>query len=174
MNPPHHNSPHPQRLDTLVDPIMTVDAAHEFLQRIEQTLELLYQTKGSSIQKLKDTLSYDEYRHLKAYSKAHNLDLNDADAVQQILRALKEYTTSLPKLKLALAYAPRQAFVEEIADWLTAHAPTPLLLELTVDPEVIGGAVVSFQSKQYDFSLNRKLDEYLSQNKMTNDETPHA
>lgn len=160
MNLSQHNK-NPLHLSALVDPVMTSEAVHERAQHIEQALELLFETQGSTVKKLKAALSYDEYHHLKAYSETYRLNLNNASEVQRVLRALKEYITRLPTIKLVIAYTPRQAFVEEITHWLTTHVPTPLLLEITPDPCIVGGAVVSFRGKQYDFSLNRKLNEHM-------------
>lgn len=148
-------------LHELIDAVISTQTVHEYMQAIEHTLQELYTTKAEPLQKIKKNLPHTLYQRLTHYQEKNGLDREDITATQNLLRDLQKFLQELPTLQLTLAIQPSQAVVEEIAEWLTIHAPTPLLLNIVVNPTLIGGATVGFKGKLYDFSLNTRIDTYL-------------
>lgn len=79
----------------------------------------------------------------------------------KILDAVKTAAQRLRVLRLTLGFVPPQALVEELAGWVKQHVAANVILDVSFDPLVVGGAVVDFEGKYADLSLRPALDQVL-------------
>ncbi len=81
------------------------------------------------------------------------------------LEALGSYLNELNELNLTLAFEPSQEFLDNIYKWVTKNIGQDLILNISVDPKILGGTVISFGGYYLDYSLSKKLDRAFSEKK---------
>lgn len=75
----------------------------------------------------------------------------------QILSLFKKLYSSLKVVKLAIAFEPRHEFIEKVKNWLEGTSGTYTLVDLEIDKNLIGGAIVIANNHYRDFSLVSKI-----------------
>ncbi len=65
----------------------------------------------------------------------------------------------LKKLELYLAREPGGDFLKEINGWVKESFGEDVVLKITVDGSILGGAVVIYEGKYFDGSLRKKIME---------------
>jgi F0F1-type ATP synthase delta subunit len=64
----------------------------------------------------------------------------------------------IPKVKLEIAFEPREEFILKIEEWFREKVKKRMILDIIVNPKVIGGARIEFQGKWKDFSLEKEIE----------------
>ncbi len=75
---------------------------------------------------------------------------------------LKERLDSLRIFEITLAFEPSQRFLEELFSHVNAVYGGGIILDLTYNPRIVGGCVVTFAGKYRDYSLRKTIDDYLT------------
>jgi len=75
---------------------------------------------------------------------------------------LKKYLQNLPQIKMEIAFQPKREFLKEISSWVEKESKQKVVLDLIFNPEIIGGAIIEYQGRYFDFSLAKKVDELIS------------
>lgn len=69
---------------------------------------------------------------------------------------------SLPEIKLEISFWPNEDFLEKISQWLNKELKQKTIIDLAINPKIVGGAVVEYQGKWRDFSLAKKIEEMIN------------
>lgn len=85
------------------------------------------------------------------------------DKEEQPTKELEKYLRSLPEIKLEIAFSPENNFLEKISQWLEKELGQKIILDLTVNPKIVGGAIIEYQGNWRDFSLAKEIDKLISQ-----------
>jgi len=83
----------------------------------------------------------------------------------EYLRGLKEAIAKLRELKLTLAFEPTQNSIEKIHDWVRRNVGEGIILDVTLNPTIFAGAIVTFEGRYRDLSLRNKFREQFEQNR---------
>ncbi len=75
------------------------------------------------------------------------------------LEELEKELKSVSVFGLRVAFSPPEKSIDKFKNWIERELKRPVVLDLTVDPGIIGGAVVEFDGKWGDFSLSKKMKE---------------
>ncbi len=75
---------------------------------------------------------------------------------------LEKKLRALPKLRLEIAFSPPESFIKRVSQWLEKELGQKIILDVVVNPKIIGGAVIEFQGKWRDFSLAKEIHHLLS------------
>jgi len=70
---------------------------------------------------------------------------------------LKERLESLPVFSLTIAFEPTEEFRGKLANWIKENVEKKAVLDLKIDKEILGGAIISWQGKYRNYSLSEKL-----------------
>jgi F0F1-type ATP synthase delta subunit len=84
-------------------------------------------------------------------------------SLQEWLKILLAKISSLPIVSLTLAFEPDESTTKIISGWFPLNINNQALLNITVQPDLIDGAVVDFNGKHGDFSLKPTFDRILEQ-----------
>lgn len=76
---------------------------------------------------------------------------------------LKKKLRALPEMKLKIAFPPKDNFIDEISRWLEKEIGQKVILDITVNPKVVAGAIIEYQGNWRDFSLAKKIDRLFSE-----------
>ena len=102
-----------------------------------------------------DTLSSaqfykDHKRHTTITIFEHELPVSEIASVHGII-------DTCPVVKIALAYYPPRTHIVQFAKLLRAKLDPNCILEITYDPQLIGGATIKYNGSVYDGSIASQL-----------------
>lgn len=89
------------------------------------------------------------------------------DQIKQLLSDMYRKICGLPILRLTLAVEPSEFMINSISRWARINLEQGILLDLSLDRSIIGGANIIYLGKLYDFSLRRKLREIFEKEDVT-------
>ena len=72
---------------------------------------------------------------------------------------LEKELRALPEMKLDIAFFPTDNFLNRISQWLQKEFDQRIILDITVNPKVVAGAIIEYQGNWRDFSLAKKIDQ---------------
>ena len=114
-------------------------------------------------------------RHYLHYFSNHlylqaleNKKLIPSSAKQQVVffEKLKKYLQKLPQLKIEIAFPPTKTFLQKVFNWLKEEMNEKLILDIAVNPSIVGGAVIAYEGKYGNFSLAKKIDELIAEKEL--------
>ncbi len=142
---------------TIVSSLRTKEEADRLLSEIDILLNSYFEVSEKKQEEiLNKKVSYQTSQLFKNILKSYGTDY---DSFKKFLDSLREEIQSLPILKITIAFLPRQATLESLHEWTSKNLKSSALLDLTNDPNILGGAQMSFGGIYKDLSLRKKLDE---------------
>lgn len=89
----------------------------------------------------------------------NNLDINDKDTVAGFFGTLKGLLKKFKVIKLVLAFCPSNKMLENIHNFIKETLGIGYILDIEILEEVLGGAIVIFNGKYYDFTLKKRIED---------------
>ena len=71
---------------------------------------------------------------------------------------LEKKLRSLPEMKLEIAFSPNNDFIDKISRWLEKELDRKVILNITVNPKLVAGAIIEYQGNWRDFSAAKEID----------------
>ena len=144
----------------ILDLIATKSEANELIKQLDRLIESLYEIKGSVNSKMDNILTQELKEAVLKVCLKNKVNLKSAVTFQKFLEDLKGEIQSLPTATLTFAFQPRGETVKKIAAWTGTNLRKKVLVQIAVEPRIIGGLLVEFEGKYSDHSLRGKLDSY--------------
>src|SRR3989344_810223 len=85
--------------------------------------------------------------------------------VKELLESLAAELNKLERFKITLAIELTQLGIDKVYSYIVQQLGRRIVLEISYDPTIVGGAVISFQGNYRDFSLSRFLDMEFEKNR---------
>lgn len=79
--------------------------------------------------------------------------------IKIILSNMYRTICALPILQLTLAFEPSEAVIGNISRWARKNFAAGILLDLSLDRSILGGAIICYHGKFYDLTLKKKLQD---------------
>lgn len=101
---------------------------------------------------------------LKELSTSYGEDLlliikqNKPVDVQKFINEFIEVLKNLPVLNLTIAFEPRSKSIDHFHAFITQNISKNILMNIEIDPSIVGGAQITFNGKYIDFSLKKLLE----------------
>lgn len=89
----------------------------------------------------------------------------NSDSKENYLNNLTEELQRIPTIGLTLAFEPGNATINKIHDWIRSRTTTPTLIDIDVNPRILGGVIIVSKGTYSDFSVKKLVDLYLKDNK---------
>lgn len=80
--------------------------------------------------------------------------------IQDVIKDVREYLSSIPVLSVTLVEAPREALLKKIALAVSDQTQQPLFIDISIDSSILGGSKLEWGGKVEDYSLEKRLEEY--------------
>lgn len=142
----------------LIDLILTTEDVSKLSEEIDILLKGLYHVESSEFeQKLREEVRMrvaGEIRKLIGGSVGQG-----KEEVKGILASAYKAVCDLPILKLILAFEPSEVVINDISRWARVNLEKGILIDLSMDRNILGGAVIIYRGKFYDFSVRKRLHE---------------
>ena len=129
----------------------------ELLTQLDEIDSRLYGKNKGLESILTDVLPYDKKEILLALLRHYAIPLNDISAIQTFLTQIRSGISSLPIITLTIAFAPKDHTITRISQWLATQLARPVVLDISVDPAIIGGVVILYEGMYKDYSLHKRL-----------------
>lgn len=132
--------------------IRTKDEALQLEREVDILLERLYDARTGAFE---ETLERDVRAWVaQAVKTAFGKPDTNKD---EYLKGLKKELEKLAELKLTLAFEPTGKTLDKIHNWVTNNVGGGVVLEITVNPTILAGAILAYKGKYGDYSLRRKF-----------------
>lgn len=90
----------------------------------------------------------------------------DIQTVNDKVTYLKDLKSELEKgkeeIKLTLVTRPNKIIKNKIGEWIKKNLGVRTVAVIEVEPEILGGAIISFKGDYYDGSLRKKMEGWLN------------
>lgn len=139
----------------IVNLLPTKYAVDNFLAEIDLLMESLFTTKTDISEKMSKVFPAEKKNAIENSCHQNGIDVKNYISVQRFLLDLKEYLKNLPMVNLTLAFNPKEEIIRRISSWFSYKLNTNVILHITVDSELIGGAIIGFNGKYIDGSLKK-------------------
>ena len=129
-----------------------------YLEEIDLTMELILSDSERSLsEKLAGRNVGDLTDMLLRRGEGQTLD--DLDQQVFFLQLLKKYISALPQIRIEIAFRPEEATLDKISDWLKKELKEKTIIDLVINPNHVGGAVIEYKGKWKNFSLSKRIKE---------------
>lgn len=82
---------------------------------------------------------------------------------KEFLENLKNYLLKIPRIKIEIAFEPEREFIREIANFFEKFLKRKIVLDIKVNPKIVGGIVFELEGKIFDFSLAKEIEKIIFQ-----------
>ncbi len=138
-------------------------------------------TKASLLRRLALFRSFLEHKHystsgfkrLKTFFEEKEVVEDDAQALQswsgvfnkrlsrstfyKKLEAIRKEILSLPSVTVYLPFIAQESELTKIGQWLRAHVKKQMIMDVKVDPALVGGCALVWNGYYRDYSLHRQF-----------------
>ncbi len=150
-----------RKLDTyksLIDLTKTTEDLAGLGDEIDVITQSLYHVE---LYKLEDALS--QFVRIRVAKEIRKLiqanSLSGKDEIKQFFADAYRTISGLPILRLTLAFEPSESVINTLSYWVRTNLDSGILLDLSMDRSILGGAIIVYSGKFYDFSLRKNLNE---------------
>lgn len=147
-------------LDKITEDVITKEDLVYLLDDINQVQEVVYQKDQKKLsQKTKGLISE---RLRKIIKSQEPKKLSSRGQQEKFLTELKDYLQEIPQIKITIAFSPSDSFLEEISQWLENEVGERVIIDLTVNHRIVGGAIIEYQGRYLNFALDQKIEQVTS------------
>lgn len=87
------------------------------------------------------------------------VNLADSAACEAFIKQLIGEIQSMPSVKLHLSFEPSYDLLSNISKWFEDVAGRPVIIDYVVNPDLIGGALIEWNGKYFNYSLQKLIRE---------------
>lgn len=141
----------------VIDIVQTKKDAALFLSQLDQVSAGLFDSKKTPEVLFDTHLPYDKKAKLSMLLAKYAIDIRSPAEIQAFIVKVKEIMSQVPSVGIVMAFVPYQQLITMLSSWFTIHAQKAVLLEISVDETLIGGAIISHNGVVKDFSIKKQL-----------------
>jgi len=116
-------------------------------------------------ERVKKKISEDFRKELEKLEKKKIISKNPEDN-RIFFENFKKHLQNLPQIKIVIAFQPKKEFINKISLWLKKEINQKVILDLTFNSEIVGGALIEYQGRQINLSLTKEIDKLFSQKQL--------
>ena len=140
--------------------IKTVDEREEVKSLIQKLRESLFKKEGFG-KTLKNKIPLKYSPLLNSYIKSGV----GKEGFEGSLNSLEEYLKNLKEINITLAFEPSEKITDKIYAWVAKNVGQEVIINLAIEPKILGGVILSYKGLYFDYSLSKKLDKAFSENR---------
>lgn len=91
--------------------------------------------------------------------------ITSRDEVSQLLEGLKKQLSTMGSVQITLAIKPQHKFLDELCNWINTNIEERTVLQLTIDPQIIGGCILLNKGRYFNLSLLKKITDTFTEDK---------
>ncbi len=148
------------QINKIFETIYTVSELQLFYKEIDTIISSLFKSQASFENIIKDILSPNKADSFLSYFQELHVDVKNPVAIQEALLQLKILGNQIPVIHMTLAFEPTNAVLKSISLWFSRREQKKVILDLTLERQLLGGAFISYDGLYKDYTLKAKIDRY--------------
>lgn len=154
-----------ERYTSLLNELYTLYQRDTTVVALQKAIDAQYDIIKNPLHELQMALPFTFVDAILDIARQENIGLEQPRVAKSFYQELIDILTALPILELKLAFTPTYAQLKEIVTWWRHLTNEYILLDITIDKQVLAGAVIGFEGTMQDLTLNKYLSSTLGQNK---------
>jgi len=144
--------------EKLSEKIITEEDLVFFLDQLSIVRKFLFsQTHIPLSERLKSKIDEKLRKEIEKLEKEKILPSSPEDQ-SSFFKGLENFLLKIPKVKLEIAFEPSEEFISKVKEWFKEKIKKRVILDISVNPKIVGGAKIEFQGKWKDFSLEKEME----------------
>jgi len=149
--------------EDLAKKIKTKEELIFYLEEIAQVRQIIFKDKEVSLSKKVEGKVSGEFKKFLERLEKEEVISKNPEQQSSFFQELEKYLQSLPEIKLEIAFSPDDNSLNRISQWFEKELGQKIILDLIINPRVVGGAIIDYRGNWRDFSLAKKIDQLISQ-----------
>jgi len=100
--------------------------------------------------------------------RENNISTISGSSINSFIGQIQNTIKSLPQVSIVLAIDPKEEILKAISEWFILNVKKQVLLEITIDPEIIAGAIAGYKGRQFDASIKNEFENIFVETLTTN------
>lgn len=150
----------PNSTNDVFNSIYSISELQLFYKEIDHIVSGLFSDSSPVSSVLENSLSPEKKEVVMQYLEQNHVDMNNPVLIQESLLKLKSEGNKIPVVNLTLAFEPTQAILKNINLWFLRRTQKKVLLNITLERSILGGAFISYDGRYKDYTVKTKLDKY--------------
>lgn len=146
-------------IDLFFEHILTLEDALYFKEKIIKLQQLVFKSSGLLSEKAKN-LGEEKLVEIILKAEGEKKIFSEPETQFNFLEELQKKLESLPVLKITLAFLPSRKSIERIVNFIRKESGEKIILDIFIDPEIVGGAILEYRGKYLDFSLKNEVKKF--------------
>lgn len=152
-----------KNFEEFVKKIRTKEELISLLEEILKIKPIIFKNKeGLASKKVKGAVSEKLKELIENLEKEGEFSRKNLREQSALLENLEKELESLPKIKLEIAFAPSENFLDRISQFIKKELGQRTILDLTINPNIVGGAIIEYRGNWRDFSVAKRIDELMN------------
>lgn len=154
-------------MNDIFQSLLTREELGDFIRSLEEIDKAFFTVHTNIDSALETQLDYIKRDSIISYFTKNNADIHNPQLFHQFVQRIVSEASHLPIMTITLSFAPTRSEVEEIVKWLYSNTSTKFILDVQVNPEIVGGCVLGYNGQYKDLSVKKIVEEYFSKGKPT-------
>lgn len=146
------------RIDEIIHTLQTREDRDALIESLQELKNALFRQHGDVKEVLQRNISHDTSRMLEGILS----ESNDRNTAQELLEEIKARSEKLLVLQLELPFEPSDKNIEAIHEWVEKSLGKDVLLDISLDRSLAGGARIVLAGRYFQYSLSQKVDEIIT------------
>ncbi len=135
--------------------------ANDFFIRLSNISQKMYQTDFNLEKELIEQFGIQKKEAFFTLLRNSNTTTTSPVALKAFIATILQKISTLQVLNMTLAFQPNEDTLKALSDWFLLNTNKQVLFNISVDPNLIAGASIYYNSKYWDFSIKPTFDRIL-------------
>ncbi|MBP9690571.1 F0F1 ATP synthase subunit delta [Candidatus Woesebacteria bacterium] len=141
--------------------IYTTTQCNEAVNALQHAVDASYDTKKDIMKVLDSYMPYNLTNAILEIAAEKQINLRDGAAATPFLREVLETLKHAVIVDITLAFYPTYEQLSKILQWWRQEMNPHVVLNLTVDPQVVAGAKIGYNGSISDLTMKQDLSSFL-------------
>ena len=145
----------------ILDLARTEEEKDALISEVEILIASVYKVKKGGFEEvLKKGIRISTKKVLEDILKKEKIDISDKKKLHLFLSDIETHIEKLKPLAITIAFEPSLSSIEKVYSFIKKELSSEYVVEFSIDPAILGGAIFSINGRYKDYSLKKKLDTY--------------
>lgn len=149
--------------ERIIKKIRTKEELVFFLEEIANVRQIIFKDKEEFLSRKLKRKAGVELKGLLEELEKEGVIFEGRGKQSDFLEELEKELQSLPEIKLEIAFSPDNDSLEKISQWFEKELGQKIILDLSINPKIVGGVIIEYQGNWRDFSLEKEIDSLIPQ-----------
>ena len=139
--------------------LTTKNEANNFVLILEKLINGLFNDSAGLSEMLSKEVSLELKLIIEKLIHEAKINTDNRKDLQAFFVSMQKEISSLPVIHIMLSIPPKEELVKAIHGWFYQNFQKTILLDISIDPTIIGGGVISFNGRANDYSIRNQVSQ---------------